>query len=448
MYSSTDVLVIGAGSVGLSAAYYLKKNHPKLSVTLVDNAEPLSLTSAQSGENYRNWWPHPFMKRFMDRSIDLMETIATATNNHINLNRKGYLLATRDPSPKAILDNLAATYTLPDSLRWHSAGESYAATLSPGSIDQVTGVDIVDSTALIRQHYPYLSTELNTLIHIRHAGTLSAQQLGSYMQTEFKAGGGEFLKGEVIDIDAGSEFNVSIANGEETQVLQVNNIVNAAGPFANNVAQQLGVDLPVFNVLQQKIAFEDIHGAVDRNMPFAIDLDEQTIDWTDAEREALSEESQYAHLLKTMTGSIHCRPEGSTWIKLGWAFNTAQSSATREPLLDDHFPEIVVRGASRLLPSLGTYTDGFPKNFSHYGGYYTMTEENWPLIGPTDIKGFFVATGLSGFGTMAACVCGELISQWVTDSELPEYAIPMSLARYQDQSLMQEISNLQSRGIL
>jgi len=152
MRASADVLVIGAGSVGLSAAYYLKQNHPTLSVLLVDNAEPLSLTSAQSGENYRNWWPHPLMKRFMDRSIDLMEGIANDTNNLINLNRKGYLLATRDPSPHAILDNLAATYTDPDSLRWHSVGESYAATLSKGSMDQVTGVDILESPSLIQQY--------------------------------------------------------------------------------------------------------------------------------------------------------------------------------------------------------------------------------------------------------------------------------------------------------
>lgn len=50
----------------------------------------MALTSAQSGENYRNWWPHPTMVAFTNRSIDLMEEIAKDSgNNIINMNRRG-----------------------------------------------------------------------------------------------------------------------------------------------------------------------------------------------------------------------------------------------------------------------------------------------------------------------------------------------------------------------
>ena len=40
---------------------------------LIDAGQPMGLTSAASGENYRNWWPHPVMTEFTDRSIALME---------------------------------------------------------------------------------------------------------------------------------------------------------------------------------------------------------------------------------------------------------------------------------------------------------------------------------------------------------------------------------------
>ena len=50
-------------------------------------------------------------------------------------------------------------------------------------------------------------------------------------------------------------------------------IVNAAGPFAAAIAAMLGEHLELECVFQQKIAFEDRHGAIPRNMPFAIDLD-------------------------------------------------------------------------------------------------------------------------------------------------------------------------------
>jgi glycine/D-amino acid oxidase-like deaminating enzyme len=54
--SATDIAIVGAGIIGLSVAYYLVKNHRLGAITLIDSRDPMSLTSAQSGENYRNWW--------------------------------------------------------------------------------------------------------------------------------------------------------------------------------------------------------------------------------------------------------------------------------------------------------------------------------------------------------------------------------------------------------
>ena len=51
---------------------------------LVEPGAPLALTSDKSTEAYRNWWPGPgdgAMVAFMNRSIDLLETIARATSN-------------------------------------------------------------------------------------------------------------------------------------------------------------------------------------------------------------------------------------------------------------------------------------------------------------------------------------------------------------------------------
>ena len=55
---------------------------------------------------------------------------------------------------------------------------------------------------------------------------------------------------------------------------------------------------------------------------------------------------------------------------------------------------------------------------------------------------------LSGFGSMAACAAGELCAQWVTENSLPEYAEDLSLSRYQNKALMDELKELNSKGIL
>ena len=63
--------------------------------------------------------------------------------------------------------------------------------------------------------------------------------------------------------------------------------------------------------------------------------------------------------------------------------HAAESSESRwVPKPDDRFPEVVLHGAARLNPRLKVYYERLPRTMSHSGGYYTMTKENWPLIGP------------------------------------------------------------------
>ena len=66
MDRTARIAVIGAGNVGLAVAYYLVTHHQATNVVIIDPRDPMSLTSAQSGENYRNWWPHPVMTAFTD----------------------------------------------------------------------------------------------------------------------------------------------------------------------------------------------------------------------------------------------------------------------------------------------------------------------------------------------------------------------------------------------
>lgn len=213
----------------------------------------------------------------------------------------------------------------------------------------------------------------------------------------------------------------------------------------------LGTELPVKNILQQKIAFEDKASVIPRAMPFSIDLDEQIIEWDEDEKALLATEPQFQWLTRTMPGGIHCRADDGdrgTWVKLGWAFNDADTLPTMEPALTDTYPEIVLRGAARLNPALKTYYGRLPRSLHHYGGYYTLTDENWPLIGQMNIEGAFVVGAMSGFGTLAARAAGQLCAQWVLSAKQPTYAATLSPQRYSDQKLMAQIGALANRGIL
>ena len=449
-----DVAVIGCGSIGLATAYYLARNHGVSRIALIDCGQPMAFTSAQSGENYRNWWPHASMVAFTNRSIDLLEEFALGTDNRINMNRRGYALATRQTNIDELVQQLHDGFGEDADMlvRYHenSVAPSYQPPDRPDWKGVQNGVDILRNRDLIQATFPSFANDIQTIVHIRRGGNISGQQLGMVMLEYLKQSGAKHVSGSVENIRSAEHFTVVVHGREGVAHITARKIVNAAGPFANVIAGMLGSSLPIYNTLQQKIAFEDREHAILREMPFAIDLDAQKIDWLDDERELLLEDANFRWLAEEMPGAIHCRPDGgdnSTWVKLGWAFNKRRAHALWDPPLDDNFPDVVLRGAARLNPALRTYYGKLPRSLHHYAGWYTMTEENWPLIGPMEIKGAYVNCAMSGFGTMAACAGGELCAAWVAGAKLPHYAREFSLQRYNDDALMQLLQSC-NKGIL
>ena len=449
-----DVVVIGAGSVGLSVAYYLAESHGFTRIGIVDALNPMSLTSAQSGENYRNWWPDPLMATFTNHSIDLLEAIARATGDRIQMTRRGYALVTRRARPDDLIADLYEGYgTRSDAvirIRDRATAGSYQPPASAAWDAAPDGVDVLIDKDLIRRTFPTYAEDAAAVLHIRRAGSISGQQLGQYMLEEARARGARLLRGRLAGMARDSGFRLDLATDGGTRRIRADQVVNAAGPFLGDVAAMLGEALPVTSVYQQKIAFEDREGVVSRSMPFTIDLDGQDIAWTAEERAVLAEDPNAARFLAPMQGGIHCRPDGAEdgrWIKLGWAYNHDVGDPHGPEPIDPHFPDIVLRGASRLHPKLAAYIGRLPRNTHHYGGYYTMTEENWPLIGPMATAGAFVAGALSGFGTMAACATGALTAAWVAGAAVPDYARALTVARYGDPELMRRIAG-QNKGHL
>lgn len=448
----TDILIVGAGSIGIAVAYYLKRHQPELDVTLMDCGQPMAFTSAQSGENYRNWWPNPLMRAFTDRSIDLMEEIARESDNVIQMTRRGYVLATRQTDIDGHMAELEAGYegSAGNQIRQHTGGasDSYKPAIEADWQTASNGVDVLTDKALIEKTFPYFDRDVRSVIHIRRAGMISGQQMGQYMLQAFRDTGGARVTGKVENIELDNFYTVTLQGGEQVKAGQV---VNAAGPFVGELAEKLGIELPIENWVQQKIAFEDTKRTIERTMPFAIDLDPQNIDWNADERQLLADDPDFAWLAGELPGAAHCRPEGGdkgSWVKLGWAYNSASAPVSFTPIFDDQFPEIVLRGAARLNPALKAYYGQLPRSMVHYGGYYTLTKENWPLIGPTHVEGFYVAGALSGFGTMAACASGDLLARHVLGKDLPDYAHMLSPLRYGNPAIVSQMQSQQSRGIL
>lgn len=262
------------------------------------------------------------MSNFTDRSIDLMEEIVLATDNRINLTRRGYVLATRHAEPDELMAELEYGHVdaPAGSIRRHTQPSSGTYIHPSCSTWQNVpiGVDVIKNGSLIQETFPSYDKAVQTLIHVRRAGSVDSQQLGQYMLESFSAANGVRLSGKVTHIDTHDGFDVYVGN--EEMRIKASQLVNAAGPFINNIAGMLGTELPVTHTLQQKIAFEDKASTIPRDMPFSIDLGAQCIDWSDDEKALLLEDADYARYGTEMPGAIHCRPDGgdkSRWVKLG-----------------------------------------------------------------------------------------------------------------------------------
>ena len=441
--STADIVICGAGIAGISAAYHLTVKHGIRNVILVDEHTPLSVTSDKSTECYRNWWPGPgdAMVSLMNRSIDILESLANESDNLFQLNRRGYVFVTSNPARIADFKRTAeeAAELGAGPVRYHR-GQTDDPAYIPSSVqgfdNQLTGSDIILDPAIIRKHFPYLSEETIALVHARRCGWLSAQQLGMYMLEQARERGARLLEARVegVEVIGDRVRSVRLSKGTASDTISTRSFVNAAGPFLKDVGQMVGVDLPIFHELHAKVAFKDTLGALPRNAPLIIWTDPTSLLWPEEERSVLAESEDTKWLLDEFPSGIHARPEGgsdSNILLIIWTYDITPVEPVFPISFDPHYAEIAMRGLASMIPEMKAYFGRMPKPLVD-GGYYTKTRENRPLIGPLPVEGVYVIGALSGFGIMAACASGELLAAHVTGSQLPHYASAFRLERYED----------------
>jgi glycine/D-amino acid oxidase-like deaminating enzyme len=253
---------------------------------------------------------------------------------------------------------------------------------------------------------------------------------------EARAAGARLVEGRLVAVETGGGrvTGVSIRRGERIERLACDAFVDAAGPFAAEVAALAGGELPVFHELHRKLFFDDHLGVVPRETGLVVWCDPVAVDWSEEERAGLAAEPETAPLAGTLPAGLHFRPEGGRESRsaiLLWNYH-CEPVAAELPLPEDPLHvAVVTRGMARPLPAFAAYAERGRRPYLD-GGYYTKTRENLPLVGPCGAPGAYVLAALSGFGIMAAPAAGELLAAHVTGSPLPGFAAAFALSRYDD----------------
>jgi sarcosine oxidase subunit beta len=208
---------------------------------------------------------------------------------------------------------------------------------------------------------------------------------------------------------AGNEvIGIRVSRGEveavETHqgVIQARRILNAAGPWAGQIGEMAGVQIPIVPLRRQMFTTNPLK-EIPEDFPFVIDF----------------AQSLYFHregdgLLIGMSNQ-HETPGFDQNVDEEFEFVNLEAAIERMPLLER---------ASRA---------------SHWAGLYEVTPDAHPIFGGSNVKGFTICTGFSGHGFMHGPVAGKLMSEYILDGEFSTLDVSMlDLARFEEERLIKE----------
>jgi len=413
MPANPEVLVVGAGILGLSAAHFLAERG--LRVTVLERGDPLACTSDKSTECYRVFWPgDEALAALVGRSLDLLQGFAAVARP----NRRGYLYVGEEEP--LLLMAQEAPHAGP--LRVHKRALSYPK-------EAAWGLDLVRPGAL-GEVFPYLGhLRGRAALHVRPAGWFSAQGLGMGLLEALRQRGGRPIHGEFLELEreGGRPRYARVRRGEEEELWPFSLLVLAPGPGLPGLLAAMGLELPVVAEPHFKAWFPDPLSLFLREAPLIIWNEPQEI-FSPEEKALLQEEAGLAPLLGPLPPGAHGRPEGEGFLALCNPFPIEEMPRGCLPTPPPWAGEVALRGLFPLLPRLPAYLGVRPRVD---GGYYVRTPENRPLLGPLE-DGVFLAGAFSGYGVMAALGAGELLAHWALGEDLPSWAQTLAPGRFQD----------------
>ena len=187
-------------------------------------------------------------------------------------------------------------------------------------------------------------------------------------------------------------------------------VVNAAGPWAAQVAALAGIDLPVEPLRRQLVPTEPFDG-VSHEIPMVID----------------------------MTNGFHFRPESLGFL-LAW--NDPEETPGFKTDFDASFIEKILDRAADRVPCFENVAVN-PKRA--WAGLYEVSPDHHCILGPVeDVPGFFCANGFSGHGAMHAPSTGRILADLITTgkTEVVTNVAALSPARFARGELLHETAVL------
>ena len=421
MTETADVVIIGSGIVGSSVAYHLAQAGCTNVLVIEREAHQGKGSTGKSMGGVRAQFSTPVNIQMSRYSIDFFSRFDEVVGHPADYRAHGYLFCATHESHLA--------YLKANRERQISLGVDNVELVSPAEIsamvpqlraDDILGGTFCPTDGFVDPHSVMMGFMLN------------ARQRGARLWLDTQVTG--------IQVDAGSADDPSAAvrqtlaekhdsglagkaepfrtSGRQSRIAGVMTsrgfistrvVVNAAGPWAAEVAKMAGAELPVEPLRRQLVPTEPFD-QLPRRFPMVID----------------------------MSTGFHFRREGKG-ILLAW--NDPEETPGFKTEFDPAFVEKILTHAAVRVPCLAE-AEVNPRRA--WAGLYEMTPDHHAIIGPApNVEGLYFVNGFSGHGVMHSPASGRVTADLILQghSDLIDTA-QLRVERFQEGKALHETAIL------
>jgi len=376
--TTADIVIIGGGVMGASAAYHLAQRGVK-NILLLEKEEFFGTgATGRCAGGVRYQFSTEINVRLSLESLPMIERFRDEIGQDVSYHPCGYLLvATNEKDAAVFKHNVEMQNRL-------------------GVQTQLLSGDEVRKRLPMIRFYDAVAGTFHEKDGLGDPNSVVMGYVSAAQRMGVKAVNNAEVTG--IRVSGGRVEGVETSRG----VIQTRMVVNAAGPWAGQMGQMAGVHIPIVPLRRQMFttnALKEIPG----DFPFVIDF----------------AQSLYFH-------------------RQGDGLLIGMSNQNEKPgfdqSVDEEFELVNLEAAVERLPLLERASRA-----SHWAGLYEVTPDAHPIYGKTDVDGFLVCAGFSGHGFMHGPVSGKLMSELILDGRFSSVDVSLlDLARFEQGRLIKE----------
>lgn len=359
MNKNYDVIIVGGGSMGCATAYYLLKFDSNLKVAILEKDPSYEFAST------------PLSDGNMRIQFNIKENIQISQYGMEVMKRFADEFEVDGVKPDAAFRQQGNLFVLDEN----SKDESYEGYLLQTSL----GCDVEWLTPEgVGKHYPlYNLKDCVAGTFGANDGTMSPMGVLNGYKKKVIQLGAEYIHAEVMEVlkDGNQVSGVKLSNGD---VLQSKVVMNAAGGWANTVAQRAGTTVPVAPTKRQ-VTIIETNVRVEKVLPCLF-----------------------------LPSGLYVIHEGENLFMIGKCF-ADDYVGTDDFVWERHVFE------EKLWPELVEYIPAFDrlKISRGWAGLYEVNtlDSNGILGESVDVKGFYLANGFSGHGFQQCHAVGRYIAE-------------------------------------